>query len=327
MTDYSPYRCTHPDCHEHLSATDGGLVCPHSHFFPYAPATRIPIFASEPEGVNEYAQTNAAEIHDNALRWVFSTFESDEATLRDRLIARLSLRPGIRVLVTGAGAGNDLPDLVRAMDGKGEIFAQDIAKEMLLAGAARHEAALSGGGIKMYFSVSDATNLPFDNDFFDAAYHFGGINLFPDIAKGISEMNRVVKPGGIVVIGDEGLAPWLVNTELGRMLINNNRLYGFNPPLSCIPETARAVELSWELSNCFYVIKFEVADSPLPINIDIPHIGKRGGSIRTRYYGQLEGVTPALRDQIYAEAESRGESRVEFIESALRAALRQKAER
>lgn len=327
MINYSPYFCTALDCHEHLSATEGGLTCPHGHFFPYAPGTRIPIFASEPEGVNEYSQKNAAEIHDNALRWVFSTFAADEAALRERLIARLSLKPGMRVLVTGAGAGNDLPDLVRNIDSKGEIFAQDIAKEMLLAGAARHETALSGGGIKMHFSVSDATNLPFDNDFFDAAYHFGGINLFPDVAKGISEMNRVVKPGGTVVIGDEGLAPWLVNTELGRMLVNNNRLYGFNPPLSCIPETARAVELSWELSNCFYVIKFEVANSPLPINIDVPHIGKRGGTIRTRYYGQLEGVDPALRDQIYAEAEKRGESRVEFIESALRASLPPKAER
>lgn len=327
MINYSPYRCTAPECHASLSVTDTGLACPNGHFFAFAPSTRIPIFASEPAGVNEYAQKNAAELHDNALRWVFSTFDTDEAGLRERLVARLSLMPGAKVLITGAGAGNDLPYLARAMDGKGEIFAQDIAKEMLLAGAARYEANLSDSGIKIYFSVSDATNLPFCNGFFDAAYHFGGINLFPDIAKGISEMNRVVKPGGTVVIGDEGLAPWLIDTELGRMLINNNRLYAFAPPLSCIPDTARSVKLTWELSNCFYVIEFEVADKPLPINLDVPHVGKRGGTIRTRYYGQLEGVDPALRDKTYAEAEHRGQSRVEFIESALRASLHSKTER
>jgi len=286
-----------------------------------APGTNVPVFASELEGANEYSLKNAAEVHDNALRWVFSTFETDEASLRERLIARLGLEKGAKVLVTGAGAGNDLPYLARALSGGGEIFAQDIAKEMLLAGVSRYHAELAGFAVNLQFSVSDATNLPFADGFFDAAYHFGGINLFPDIAKGIAEMNRVVKPGGIVMIGDEGLAPWLVDSEFGKMLITNNPLYACTPPLMALPDTARSVKLTWELSNCFYVIEFRVSDAPLPINIDIPHVGKRGGTIRSRYFGQLEGVAPDLRDRVYVEAERRGMSRVDYIESALRASL------
>lgn len=322
MTNYSSYRCTDPVCQRAtLIQNSEGLLCPNGHFFPFATGTNVPIFASEIEGSNEYSQIDAAAFHDNALRWVFSTFETDEASLRERLVARLALEKGSRVLVTGAGAGNDLPYLLRALSDDGEIFVQDIAKEMLLAGVSRYQGDLSRNAVKLQFSVSDATNLPFPDNFFDAAYHFGGINLFPDVAKGIAEMDRVVKPGGVVVIGDEGLAPWLVETQLGKMLVTNNPLYACAPPMMHLPDTARSVKLTWELSNCFYVIEFRVSNTPLPINIDIPHVGKRGGTIRSRYFGQLECVAPELRDQIYVEAERRGLSRVEYIESALRASL------
>lgn len=314
------YRC--PTCaRAPLMQGGDGMVCPDGHFFAYAHGTDVPVFASEPEGSNEYSQENAAEFHDNALRWVFNTFQTDEEGLRERLIARIGLAEGGRVLITGAGAGNDLPYLVRALGGRGDIYVQDIAKEMLLAGLSRYKSELEETGVALHFSVSDATNLPFNDGFFDAAYHFGGINLFPDIAKGIAEMNRVVKSGGNVVIGDEGMAPWLVGTELGRMLINNNALYGCTAPLEALPATVRNVKLSWELSNCFYVIEFQASTEPLPIDIDVPHIGKRGGTIRSRYFGRMEGVSPGLRDRIYEEAERLGMSRVAFLESALHAAL------
>jgi ubiquinone/menaquinone biosynthesis C-methylase UbiE len=322
MTDFHSYCCTQPTCaHTPLALGPKGLECPNGHMFEFIAGTDVPMFASESEGANEYSQRNAAEIHDNSLRWLFDTFQTNEKDLRERLIARIGLKRGERVLITGAGAGNDLPYLVRALFGEGDIYVQDFAKEMLLAGVSRYRAELARSGVKLHFSVSDATNLPFADGFFDAAYHFGGINLFPDIVMGIAEMNRVVNPGGSIVIGDEGLAPWLVNTELGQMLINNNALYARRAPLAALPATARDVKLSWELSNCFYIIEFRASNEPLPVNIDIPHLGKRGGTIRSRYFGRMEGVDPALRDRVYKKAERLGVSRVAFLESALRASL------
>lgn len=321
MADQLPYCCTEPGCKRaQLAAGASGLSCPNGHFFPFVPGTRVPVFTKEPEDANEYARKNAAIIHDNALRWVFATFETNEAGLRESLTARLQLTSGQRVLVTGAGAGNDLPYLASSL-GQGEIYALDIAQQMLLAGVERYQVELGRSHVDLHFLVGDAMNLPFTDGYFDAAYHFGGINLFPDIRKGINEMNRVVRPGGKVVIGDEGVAPWLRNTEYGKMLIRNNPLYACEVPLALLPESAGSVRLSWELGNCFYVIEFSVCDGPPSINIDVPHVGTRGGSIRTRYFGQLEGVDPALRDRIYAEAERLGMSRVEYIESLLRGGL------
>ncbi|HEY8383538.1 MAG TPA: methyltransferase domain-containing protein [Microvirga sp.] len=281
----------------------------------------MPIFAEAEANSSEYTIENAAEVHDNALRWLFRTFGTTEDRLRENLVARLALKDGQSLLVTGAGACNDLPYIAESMGWSGTIYAQDIAKQMLLAGAARHGGSLRDKGIEVQFSISDAIRLPFADGVFDAAYHYGGINLFPSIRDGIAEMNRVVRPGGKVVISDEGLAPWLRTAEIGRQLVSNNALYACQAPLEHLPETARDVRLSWELHNCFYVIEFIVGDGPLPIDIDVPHVGRRGGSIRKRYFGQLEGVDPTLKDAVYAEAERRGISRVDFLEAALRQAI------
>jgi ubiquinone/menaquinone biosynthesis C-methylase UbiE len=294
------------------------LRCPNGHFFPFAEGTPVPVFASSEENANEYAITNAAEVHDNSLRWVFATFGVEEFALRERLMARLQVRKGQKILLTGAGAGNDIPYLVEGMAGEGIVYAQDIAKQMLLAGFERYSGLAQSSGVQLHFSVSDATSLPFVDGYFDAAYHFGGINLFPDVRKGIAEMNRVVRPGGVIVIGDEGIAPWLKDSEYGRMQIRNNPLYDYDPPLALLPESAKDVRLTWELGNCFFVIDFVVGDAPPSLNIDVPHIGTRGGTIRTRYYGQLEGVDPALRDKVYADAKELGLSRVVYIEALLR---------
>ena len=317
MVDSSFFSCPEKGCaYVPLTVSADGLCCPNGHMFPYVHGKLIPVFACAPEGTNDYTLVDAAKIHDNYLHWLYETFGTNEAALRNSLIARLGVKKGDVVLVTGAGAGNDLPFLVQHMEGEGTIHAQDISRQMLLVGAERY-GKLSSHSLKLCFSVSDATNLPYADNVFDAAYHFGGINLFPNIKQGISEMNRVVKPGGRVVFGDEGIAPWLKPTELWKMLVKNNPLYAHEAPLSLLPETARHVKLSWELHNCFYVIEFEVSDSQLPINIDIPHVGRRGGSIRKRYFGELEGVDPALRNAVYAEAEKRGISRVACLEQLL----------
>jgi SAM-dependent methyltransferase len=304
-----------------LTSDGAELSCPNGHRFPLIAGSSVPVFDTVADDANEYAQEGAAEKHDNALRWVLATFRTDESTLREDLVGRLLLRKGDRVLVTGVGAGNDLPYVARGLMGRGQIYAQDAARSMLVSAVERHAATVAGAGVSLNFSIGDATHLPFADQYFDAAYHFGGVNLFSDVTRGIAEMNRVVKTGGRVVIGDEGLAPWLRRSELGRMLIRNNALYGCDAPIDCLPQGVRSPRLSWVLCNTFYVIDFSACQDPLPIDIDVPHVGTRGGTIRTRYHGQLEGVDPDLRDRVYAEARRLGRSRVEFLESLFRRAL------
>ena len=323
------YICPREDCsRKELVQGESGLLCPTSCHeqicIPFAEGTNTPIFSSQLENLNEYSTENAAEIHDNALKWLFATFNTCEEDLRKNLVNRLRLKPGSRVLITGAGAGNDIPYIIEALGGVGEIYAQDIAKEMLLWGEKRIREKYTDTDISLFFSVSDAMNLPFEDGFFDAAYHFGGINLYCNRQRGIDEMYRVVREGGRVLLGDEGIAPWLRSTEEAKILINNTSLYGFEPPLELLPITARDVELSWELSNSFYVISMTVSSVALSIDIDVPHVGRRGGSMRRRYFGQLEGVDPNLRDAVYQKAEELGISRVELIENLFKSVVKLK---
>ena len=78
----------------------------------------------------------------------------------------------------------------------GEVVGVDHSPEMIA--RARIKAAATHHRCR--FEVADCTAMPFDDDAFDAATASGGIRSLDDPAPGISELVRVVRPGGRVVI-------------------------------------------------------------------------------------------------------------------------------
>jgi ubiquinone/menaquinone biosynthesis C-methylase UbiE len=264
----------------------------------------------------QYYRTQARE-YDHGMDVLFRTFSADESALREQMIALLNLAPGARVLETGCGTGRDTSHLARRA---GAVYATDLAREMIEVGRLRlHDAGVDARHVRLV--VADAVSLPFPDRFFDAAYHFGGINLFPDVERGIAEMARVVKPGGRVVFGDEGLAPWLVDTEFGRILKNTNPLYRHHAPVERLPVVARDAACRWILSGAFYVIDFTVGEGEPLLDIDVEFPGWRGGSHRTRYFGRLDGVDPGLRQRIVESAAREGVSVTAWLERELKRAL------
>jgi ubiquinone/menaquinone biosynthesis C-methylase UbiE len=55
-----------------------------------------------------------------------------------------------------------------------------------------------GGLANVHYQVADALDLPFEDAGFDAVVCQFGIMFFPDKAKGLAEMARVLKPGGLL---------------------------------------------------------------------------------------------------------------------------------
>ena len=180
------------------------------------------------------------------------------------------------------------------------------------------ENAKLGLSSSINYFVSTARSLPFPSGFFDSVFHFGGFNNFSEPKKTLAEMTRIVKQGGRVVFGDEALPPWLEGTEFGELIVTNNPLFKHKAPLDCLPENAREVTLRWILGGCFYLFDFKVGDGPPPVDIDLPHKGWRGGTMRTRYYGRLEGVTPEARDLAIAAARSKGVSVHEWLDTLVK---------
>ena len=101
--------------------------------------TNIPVFKNQDDDLYEFSIQNAAEIHDNALRWLFETHNINEENLRKNLIDRLDLKEGNTVLMTATGAGNDIKYILDKTDFKiidiqlnkvnGGSFALTVAKK------------------------------------------------------------------------------------------------------------------------------------------------------------------------------------------------------
>lgn len=270
-----------------------------------------------------YRKADSEAMYENFLSWLFKTFQQDEAVFRKALIQKLGLKQGDRVLVTGCGLGDDLEYILPIIGTTGQLFAQDIS-DLMVAATARKFSGKENPALRsanLYLSVSNASTLPYPDGYFDAAYHFGGINLFSDMQSAIHEMARVVKVGGKVLIGDEGVAPWLKEKEYGKAAICNNQLWACEPPLSLLPEYASDVHLSWVLGNCFYVIDFVVANAMPYMDMDVEHKGLRGGSMRKRYFGQLEGIDPALKKSVLHAASAEGISVSQWLEQNIEKAL------
>jgi ubiquinone/menaquinone biosynthesis C-methylase UbiE len=274
-------RC--PQCTAQLQPGDEWLVCEAGHSF--AVDDRIPdlvyprrLLDSDAEFQLKYNQ--GAGVYDTGLDWLFGAFYEDEQRVREDMIGMLELAPGDRVLETGCGTGKDSVLLAERIGESGELFVQDISIEMLR--LARERLADSPAPVE--FVLSNASYLPFADDVFDAAFHFGGVNTFSELRRALSEITRVVRPGGRVVVGDEGLAPWLRRKLFGRILVNANPLYAHRPPLEHLPVVARDVTVRWILGNAFYLIAYRVGEAPPPVDLDRPIPGK-GDTLRSRYYG------------------------------------------
>jgi SAM-dependent methyltransferase len=156
----------------------------------------------------------------------------------------------------------------------------------------------------------------------DATYHFGGLNVFSDIGRALSEMARVTRVGGRVVVSDENMPIWLRGTEFGQIMMNSNPLLKYDVPLQHIPVCARDVKVEWILGGVFYLIHFTVGEGAPTANMDFEIPTRRGGTHRTRFEGQLEGVTPEAKQLAQQARDRTGKSMFRWLDDVVREAAR-----
>ena len=109
------------------------------------------------------------------------------------------LKPGETVLDLGCGAGFDSLIAARQVGASGRVISIDMTPAMLdKARVGASEAGLSN----VEFHEAYAESLPVQDKSVDVVISNGVINLCPDKMAVFEEINRVLKPGGRIQLGD-----------------------------------------------------------------------------------------------------------------------------
>ena len=97
-----------------------------------------------------------------------------------------------------AGGTGDVTFAVAKAKRPARILCTDLVPEMLEVARA-HRADGEGGEVPIEFAVVDAQAIPYEDESFDCITMAYGIRNMPDRARALSEMHRVLRPGGSLV--------------------------------------------------------------------------------------------------------------------------------
>jgi SAM-dependent methyltransferase len=119
-------------------------------------------------------------------------------------LTRVGIQPGERVLELGPGPGAFSLDAARMLGIKGRLIAADIQPEMI----SRLERRARDAGVEnIEMHVASAYELPLEDGSVDRAFLVTVLPEIPDRVRALSELRRVLKPGGTLSITEEFLDP------------------------------------------------------------------------------------------------------------------------
>lgn len=150
--------------------------------------------------VQRYGWDKAAEYYDQS-------WKAQLKPAQDKLMEMMNLKAGERVLETACGTGLVTARIVRSVGQSGHVTATDLSEGMIdLA-----KQSLNTGNGSLEFQQMDAENLDLNENTFDAAICALGLMYVPDPPASLSEMCRVLKPGGragIAIWGERKHCGW-----------------------------------------------------------------------------------------------------------------------
>jgi ubiquinone/menaquinone biosynthesis C-methylase UbiE len=121
-----------------------------------------------------------------------------------KVLDHIDIQPGERVLELGPGPGAFSIEAARRAGGGGTLVAVDIQPQMI---TAVEEKAREAGVTNVETHVASAYDLPLEDGRMDRAFLVTALPEIPDRHRALLELNRVLKPGGVLSITEEFLDP------------------------------------------------------------------------------------------------------------------------
>jgi SAM-dependent methyltransferase len=120
------------------------------------------------------------------------------------VLDQIGIRPGETVLELGPGPGIFTVEAARRVGPEGHLIVVDVQPEMI----GRVERRLQEAGLtNVEIHVGDAYGLPVEDESLDRAYLITVLPEIPHQALALDELNRVLKPGGMLSITEEFMDP------------------------------------------------------------------------------------------------------------------------
>lgn len=135
---------------------------------------------------------------------------------RSRLVGFAKITKGQKILDCATGTGDLAFALARAVGSSGSVVATDFCREMVELAKEKNEKRFNHLSAPILFQTADVLNLPYPDGVFDVTTIAFGIRNVEDVAKALTEMSRVTKKGGQILILEFGQ----VNFPLFRLIYN-----------------------------------------------------------------------------------------------------------
>lgn len=120
----------------------------------------------------------------------------------------LNLQPGQRILEVGYGTG-DITRLLAQLVENSEVIGVDSSETMVSEARKRAQ----GLNLPLRFEAGDVHNLQFEDEAFDRSYANAVFQHIENPHLGLSEMIRVTKMGGQIVIADHDWETFVVSSD------------------------------------------------------------------------------------------------------------------
>ena len=156
-----------------------------------------------------------------------------------RKVAKAVAKSAPKTILDLATGTADLAITMAKHNPQARLIGLDISEKMLEIGKSKIKKQNLENQIELRFG--DAANLPFEDNSFDVATVAFGVRNFEDLGKGLSEIHRVLKPNGEVVILEfsmpeecpikqlyrlyfKHILPWM-----GRIVSKDEKAYSYLP--------------------------------------------------------------------------------------------------